>query len=457
MKFTNVRLGLATNSSSSHSLLLVSNPQHYQNQKQETRQFDWEQWLAATPEAKTAWLYQCLKQNLSREIGPTNAVLVANALLYQAVNNNLDPDDEGYVDHQSELLLPRKTTDPKTVDAEFLNALLQNLLRPELVLQGGNDNEELPDIVAGTPVTWWHKIPKDERYQLLAKHIGAQQWVLFNIQTGARILLDFNDGTDGELRPPTPLLVDWKITNHCTAGCQFCYQDSTPTGTAITRGQMYDQIDLIKSWQPFEVTLGGGEPTTYQHFSEIVNYLDFSNIAVSATTRNYAWLSTAKKCNLRAIGVSVAAYSEELATILLGFQNRNPTTTIVLHIVDGVVAPEAITAWWRWCNKHCDYSSYGNLLFLGYKTCGRATDYKPPYLGAWRTLSELCYGLRVDSLFATQYKKDLQDYEPLTVDTREGWYSCYIDGPAALLAPSSYQMEQALPLTANAWSKLTVN
>jgi hypothetical protein len=122
--------------------------------------------------------------------------------------------------------------------------------------------------------------------------------------------------------------------------------------------------------------------------------------------------------------------------------------------VDGVVSVDDLCQWHERTIANYNVSA----LLLGYKEQGRATSTGAPYRGAWQQVYEAdAWDLRVDSLFAKQYATALTNYEGVSVETREGFYSCYIDGPKWLLASSSYQMEYAIKLTNHTdWDKLAV-
>jgi sulfatase maturation enzyme AslB (radical SAM superfamily) len=84
-----------------------------------------------------------------------------------------------------------------------------------------------------------------------------------------------------------PEFYDVKITNRCYGGCSYCYQSST--------GRDYDFQDIPKkindffgpmslNERPFQVAIGGGEPTIHPEFRAICKAFDDLGIDPNYTT-----------------------------------------------------------------------------------------------------------------------------------------------------------------------------
>lgn len=82
--------------------------------------------------------------------------------------------------------------------------------------------------------------------------------------------------------------VDLKITDYCTFGCPYCYQGSTRSGRHADWDYLMSLVDLLYEEDVYEVVLGGGEPTLYPRFWDLVGTLRERGFTVGVTTRNHA-------------------------------------------------------------------------------------------------------------------------------------------------------------------------
>ena len=80
---------------------------------------------------------------------------------------------------------------------------------------------------------------------------------------------------------------DVKITNKCNGKCPYCYQDSTPDNDSTQ-----NMVDRIRNYfepmstneRPFQVAIGGGEPTLHPSFIEILKTVYDLGITPNYTT-----------------------------------------------------------------------------------------------------------------------------------------------------------------------------
>lgn len=70
-------------------------------------------------------------------------------------------------------------------------------------------------------------------------------------------------------RSPSPELCDIAITNRCNVGCEYCYQDSTPKAK---HGRKDLVETILKGFDhvPYQIAIGGGEPTLHPDFTYIL-------------------------------------------------------------------------------------------------------------------------------------------------------------------------------------------
>ena len=103
-----------------------------------------------------------------------------------------------------------------------------------------------------------------------------------------RVPLDFKR----EISPiEYPEFYDVKITNRCNGGCSYCYQNSVPSDKDYEN--IPEKIDnffgsLTTNQRPFQVAIGGGEPTLHPEFEEICKRFKALGIDPNYTTNGTA-------------------------------------------------------------------------------------------------------------------------------------------------------------------------
>jgi organic radical activating enzyme len=68
---------------------------------------------------------------------------------------------------------------------------------------------------------------------------------------------------------PSPETVDISITDWCAFGCSYCYQDSTAKQAHAPK-DLVDKVIHSFDYKPYQVAIGGGEPTAHPDFPEIL-------------------------------------------------------------------------------------------------------------------------------------------------------------------------------------------
>jgi len=86
---------------------------------------------------------------------------------------------------------------------------------------------------------------------------------------------------------PYPEFYDVKITNMCEGGCSWCYQSSYKNGkhaeNALEKiNEFFGSMD--ENQRPFQVAIGGGEPTMHPDFNKILMAFYKLNITPNYTT-----------------------------------------------------------------------------------------------------------------------------------------------------------------------------
>ncbi len=229
MLIHNVRLGHATNSSSSHSLIFLPDAARRLKDIPAFGQgeYGWEGFQLVSPELKrdylAATIYTCLIQMAGPEVAKEIAVAWTGGTVYP----------EGYgADHQSRVDLPLGWSG-KGIDADFARAFVAFVMRDEIVVCGGNDNEDVYppathapgaaqlDLSDYTPV-------ENGRGQVARYDAGQDYWTIFSRETGAKMRVRFAPTGEAPTRSSMPELVDVKITDYCPFTCSYCIDPETP-------------------------------------------------------------------------------------------------------------------------------------------------------------------------------------------------------------------------------------
>ncbi len=453
MRITNVRLGHACNSSSTHTLLIGR-----EVEGDATRgDYGWNHFVLSKGADKMDYLGNALCRQLRGVIGEDMTAVVLKSLFGGEVTDGKN----GYgIDHQSVPVLPMEWG-RKGVDKKFLDAFMAFLSRSDVAILGGNDNGE-----------WGHKDIKESEaiaypFREITGTLVAREddglWTLFSPESGTRVSMDFSARSSSSFlrKKPWegqtinfPWLVDMKITDYCNYGCAFCYQGSTEDGKHADRSVVRNIASALGEGKCFEVAIGGGEPTLHPDFFSILEAFKYYGVTPNFTTRNMAFLKKHRQRlneTVGAIAVSVDNLTQAKALKKLSDAvDEDGRGRLRLHaqVIDGMVKdPQAIREVLGSCWPDVP------VTLLGYKTTGRGSLVSPPHLGAWKQDKDIRrpsgkrkdwwrFPYAVDTAFLSMYKGDklLNGVAPETSDIVEGRTSCYIDAVSGFMAKSSYEL-----------------
>jgi hypothetical protein len=465
MKILNIRLGLATNSSSTHSIIFLPRGASAVpiDPAGGPGSYGWDRFQLTDADSKIDYLSTTLHHQLECEVGRD----VADAVVRDWCGRSADP--SGYVDHQSRITLPRGW-DGRGIDREFFEDFKALLLRSDVVVAGGNDNDDVggPDALDSGGLTILSEIPVEGYSEThgspwVARKDHSGYWTIFNRDTGAKIRMTLQGSEPGSLRGPpersgAPELVDVKITDYCPFGCGYCYQDSTTDGKHASHGWIASLASKLGEMRVFEVALGGGEPTLHPKFDDILCSFRRAGVVPSFTTKNLAWLRDRERSQ-RILGAAGAfAYSAEtpdqvrdLAVALresdvnlLEYGCRRATIQHVVGVVEEGPFRDVLLA--------CADESIP-ITLLGYKQVGRGPRFGTRPSDRWlEILARVCedHHLRVgiDTALADRHWDALLAAGvPGHCLTRvEGQFSCYVDAVAQTINTSSYADSPGVPI-----------
>lgn len=432
----NARGEFACNSSSSHSIVILPEARRVGlRERAGAGDYGWERFTLTSSTEKLRYLAATLT---THQEDPSVVALGGCA---DAVSGASDD----YVDHQSLLEVVR--TRDGAVDRSYFAALAALLEDPRVAVLGGNDNDgDHPLSGAGIPVV----LPKDVQGSWVARRdelAGHEWWVLFNRSDGTkvRVSLVVDDIAAGFVpdKAPAPELVDIKLTDRCAfeADCGFCYMGSTRTGDQARAAQVENLLCALSDLGVFEVAFGGGEPTLWRPFGEVLAFARRVGVVPNFTSKNYKVLTTHPEW-IETCGA--AAFSVNDLACLNRFDDAYRTLDKALRPHVGIqCVPElcdeaTFDALVGWAD-----ANEARLTLLGYKETGRGAGFtgrirRPAEF--WIERVARYQRVAVDTVLAAQCADALEEAGAAkwSYHTKEGKFSAYVDAVRSAMGPSSF-------------------
>lgn len=460
----NFRKGLATNSSSTHSLI-------YRNKGEVLKDLNifeldyydrMDSTIAATKEAKIKYVlagiywneplvkvlaekYPSMKQYFPLVESEMNSDRSAGKLEWKFGNHC-----RGSIDFRNNL----------EASIDYLSNVIEN---DDIVIVGGSDEMDFVyDTIEGhdqladpDDTEWCHdkSVYKNGNY-----------WVAFGgmFEEGKRYCtrgrIRFNVTKDDKLVPEWPELIDLKITDQCKFACPQCFMGSSPKGKHADLWFMKSLINEIPERVKVEFSIGGGNPLEYPEIGELLEHIHdkghIANITIKAddipTLIKDRKMSKMFKDYVDGIGVSVFN-EEDLGLVKKLYDKFNGNNYvygqklfhIVVHVIPEYLGIEKSVA----IVKKAKSMGYFPILFLGYKTLGRGADCKYNHF----TDDELkkLFGdetwINIDTTFANRYSEYIKaNFEHAsTVTWNEGEFSMYVDAVEEKAYKSSYHLDNS--------------
>lgn len=453
MKVHNFRIGFATNSSSSHSVVLIppemaSRDLSSLSISPDWGDYGWSHFRLVTEEEKLRYL---LAQFFS---GYGNTKMAVERLSKEYPHfGDIDPDKPGYeqelsVDHQSAWGMEGH-------DEDSLETMIRFFKSPRVVILGGNDNtDERPNEIPGAKEVDFvgafegadgngsHRMKDDGDYM-----------IAYDAQQGTKVRFSLKPDAPDYVKASVPELVDLKITNYCSGGCEFCYQASTIKGRHAFLDVIKRHVDLLAKAKVFEIALGGGEPTDHPHIAEILAYIASKNITPNITTFSDRWLADntivdAVLDHVGGVGVSVHGADLSLVKkIKVALRDRwserkrgRRVRVTAQHVIGSVPISTTVEF------LENAFKEREPILLLGFKEVGfgktfARTDHETIAMHLRMALvGKATAPVSVDTALVDQYP-DLMaalGVPNALVSSPEGKFSCYIDSVMGKIGPSSY-------------------
>jgi len=456
MKIQSLRFGFATNSSSAHSVVVLHDSMKHVSTDfdiHDQNNYHWNWFVLADPESKMQYLATQMLQSMTNNMpledvinSETHEEYVQN--LMQVLNIDKTQAEhyvslQRSVDHQSHWGLNWLNLDPLLVGD--IKRFIQD---PRVAILGGNDNSDDPERQTGygNAFSLFDHIKNIDPSDVSFLNYGNGVWSMFSRSSGNKIRFSLNLDASVEVsKSPVPELVDLKITDYCTFGCEWCYQSSTRAGVHAPKERIFEIVDRLAELGTFEIALGGGEPTQHPDFLEIIQYIRDRNIVPNFTTFTLNWIKNTKFAdvvNSFVGGVGLSVQTEKDLLKYSGKEQASDFRIILQHVLGASPMSETL--------KIIDFASknFLPLLLLGYKDVGFGKSYtkhdyrdlplllKMRLKGKYRWLS-----LSMDSALLNEIPDItaiLESPRELSVDASEGRFSMYIDAVESRMARSSY-------------------
>lgn len=343
---------------------------------------------------------------------------------------------------------------------------------PDIVIVGGSDEcEFVYDTIEGCT-----ELSHEFSYmnKITEKVKNGNYYVLYGFHCGIKEKIRLQVDGIPDMIPEVPELVDIKITNACEHKCPFCYMDSTPNGKHANLKDVMRIINMFK--KKTEFALGGGNVLLHPNFDKIVSHIDKYNHIANITIR-YDDVKTiygdedikrAIDKHVSGIGISVQKASDVDVVRDFIYEMLKKEKHVALHIIPEMIGVNESVAIINKMNeinntyhKECSYDKtmiWGQckVLFLGLKHTGRAKTLEHNLL-SYDDLS-LLYGVSncsfcVDTSFVNTYsdwfKSKYYDSDNLFLTRHEGEYSMFIDAVKMKAYTSSYKDDGGIDICDN--------
>ena len=280
----------------------------------------------------------------------------------------------------------------------------------------------------------------------------------YNKYNGAK----FRASSTPYIKSSVPELVDLKITDHCAFGCKFCYQGSTPTGSHAPLHKIETIFNELAELGVFEVALGGGETPSHPDFAKILLAGHDRGLSVNFTSYGTEWAKNDEIINaihqIKQVGIGISVHTSrdigKLKQLHDLLWDKKVYPYLIAQTVVGVTPYKTTLSLLKVCYE------YGfPLLLLGYKTVGRGISFRNKQFSD-ENMRELVntaitlidkeeseeFHLSVDTAFLDQWGHILDEFDisHLLRASPEGKFSCYVDAVSNQIGPSSYAGDNAM-------------
>lgn len=461
LKIINFRKGLATNSSSTHSIIYKNKDDMFGdlNIFEEIYYNRFTETIAVSKKAKIKYIlsnilwYDSLIKLLELKYPEVKEYYPLIKKTREALKGDFDYDvvyDNFGCCNRGSLV----TEENLEFDFEYITKVIED---PELVIVGGSDEcdfyydttrdhqeylttpyryyrkGELSPIIQKNGTYWFSLASNKSKYDLDVQN---------NLYSKIRFSLE-----DHPVIPEYPELIDLKLTNKCNHGCPFCFMDSKMTEEHADPNKIKRIINSIQN--PTEFSIGGGNILLYPHLTEVLKYIynrkHIINITINekdckAILENPTYEEALEY--VHGIGISIVNLND-IEHLKLFAKRYTGKKYLTLHFIPELLGSKKCIEFINTI-KNNEISIY-DYLFLGYKTNGRGNkNIKKLNNTELNELFNTFKYVSIDTSFANTYLDYLKDnfYIDKSITLTEGEFSMYIDGITGFMYKSSYQLDK---------------
>lgn len=485
----NFRRGLATNSSSTHSVIYRNDGEVFKDMNIfELNYYDRHtKTIAASREAKIKYVLATVFYN-DKLTEILSQYYPEMRQYYPLVKKRMEEIGNDY--YEAFGMYTRGRFDFGNMDLsleasiDYCRSIIDN---PEIVIVGGSDEEGwVFDVANGhlhypEPDNWIFADKISYEDNIITKN--GNYYVAFGYMNYPRLNKEKDEEEDeiryterGRIRfmtygneepvPEFPELVDLKITNKCSNGCKFCFMSSTPGGKHADIKFLKNIINQFgtpgrKNYHRVEFSIGGGNVLEYPELDALFSYMKQKGHVINITI-NAKDIETIKNNNILfntidryvdGIGISVLDVADLKPANELDVKLLENKKHVVLHLIPEYlgfaktkeIIMKANEMRREWKNSG-SYNWLPSILFLGFKQMGRANNTSVNRLTDDELYSLFSFnnGLSIDTTFAKTYEdwiKANMSYK-YSITWNEGEYSMFIDGVKRYAYKSSYQLDK---------------
>lgn len=480
MNITFLRNCFANNSSSSHSLIFSPNVED--DLCCSGFDFGWDDFALASKNAKLKYMLAALwdtwgqYNRFNNTIIDTSETNKFSRIEFKKfiVNNfsdtfprkmiNACTSQEYYgIDHQSQITFPLHRDYGYRANGKFFNLnfakdFINFIVNNPFVILGGNDNDggnpkKSSDIGEFNDIkTLWDFLQDRGDYSCVTeKDELTGEYIISRIE-GPICKVTFDKNRKKQEKAQFPYLVDIKVTDKCSNGCQFCYMNSTPDGKGASFDYLKRLAYSLAQANVFEVAIGGGSVEEYfdekdkgksyhTQFSDIVRVFHDKRFKIGITTRNYNLHKHSDFNN----------FKENISSIAISCPNREDLDS-AKELYDSLGGGKHVSVqyileahdlqYFKTYLKELKALHFYSLTVLGAKECGRGLGFKWHKHGdGWiKEIKNSGIHAGIDSILVKKYhdaiiKAGVQHYY---LQGTEGQSTCFIDAVQQRMYPSSF-------------------
>jgi len=295
--------------------------------------------------------------------------------------------------------------------------------------------------------------------------------------------------TKDEPIPDHPELIDIKITDACEHGCPFCYMGATKDGKHGDGSTLWRMMD--DSLKGVEFSVGGGNILLHPKLEEILaklssNGRNIVNVTIKYEDCDYVMKDLAMRGTfveyVSGVGISITnveqvqkvldfakffkgideKFQPKLRQQKLSFHDKFVAVHIIPELIGAKETKKILDACRAYRKPGGEWVSGVPVLLLGYKFTGRGASQDVNGLTDedFKMMFDDYNDLTIDTTFANRYYKQLCDSFCVakTITLKEGEYSMFVDLVKGKAYKSSYQLEKGYDLKKD-WDDdgLTIN